>query len=138
MKNKKENQEHWSIEQYKEYKKKGNKKSKYGAVKTQIDGHTFDSKKESIRFEELKLMEKIGKIKDLKLQPKFELQASFIKNGKLYRSINYIADFSYFDVNKGITIVEDVKSIVTKTKVYELKKKLFEKKYPNLTITEII
>ena len=27
-------QEHWSIEQYKEYQKKGNKKSKYGAIKT--------------------------------------------------------------------------------------------------------
>lgn len=131
-------QEHWSIEQYNEYKKKGNKKSKYGAVKTQIDGHTFDSKKESIRFEELKLMEKMGKIKDLKLQPKFELQASFVKNDKLYRPINYIADFSYFDVNKGITIIEDVKSSATKTKVYELKKKLFEKRYPNLTIREII
>lgn len=131
-------QEHWSIEQYNEYKKKGNKKSKYGAVKTQIDGHTFDSKKESIRFEELKLMEKMGKIKDLKLQPKFELQASFVKNNKLYRPINYNADFSYFDVNKGITIIEDVKSSATKTKVYELKKKLFEKRYPNLTIREII
>lgn len=131
-------QEHWSIEQYNEYKKKGNKKSKYGAVKTKVDGYTFDSKKESIRFEELKLMEKMGKIKDLKLQPKFELQASFVKNDKLYRPINYIADFSYFDVNKGITIIEDVKSSATKTKVYELKKKLFEKRYPNLTIREII
>ena len=26
-------QEHWSIEQYREYQKKGNRKSKYGAVK---------------------------------------------------------------------------------------------------------
>ena len=40
------NQEHWSIEQYREYQKKGSKKSKYGAIKTSIDGHTFDSKKE--------------------------------------------------------------------------------------------
>lgn len=131
-------QEHWSIEEYREYQKKGNKKSKYGAVKTQIDGHTFDSKKESKRFQELKLLERAGKIKDLKLQPKFELQPSFIKNGKLYHSINYIADFSYFDVNKRTTIVEDVKSEATKTKVYEIKRKLFENKYSNLTIQEII
>ena len=40
-------QEHWSIEQYREYQKKGNKKSKYGAVKTSVDGQTFDSKKEA-------------------------------------------------------------------------------------------
>ena len=48
-------QEHWSIEQYREYQKKGNKKSKYGAVKTSVDGQTFDSKKEADYYCNLKL-----------------------------------------------------------------------------------
>ena len=47
------NQEHWNIEKYKEYLQgKGKKvldggRSKYGAVKTSVDGQTFDSKKEA-------------------------------------------------------------------------------------------
>ena len=48
-------QEHWSIEQYREYQKKGNKKSKYGAVKTAVDGHTFDSKKEAEYYCDFKI-----------------------------------------------------------------------------------
>lgn len=48
-------QEHWNIEQYREYQQKGNKKSKYGAVKTSVDGHTFDSKKEADYYCDLKL-----------------------------------------------------------------------------------
>ena len=48
------NQEHWSIEQYREYQKKGTKKSKYGAVKTSVDGQTFDSKKEADYYCNLK------------------------------------------------------------------------------------
>lgn len=115
-----------------------NTKSKYNAKKTVIDGHKFDSMKESRRYEELKILERAGHIKDLELQPKFELQASFKKNGKTYRSINYIADFQYFSFQENKIIVEDVKSKATKTKVYEIKKKLFEKKYADLTIKEIL
>ena len=48
-------------------------KHKYGAKKTMVDGITFDSKKEAQRYEELKLMEKNGYIKDLKLQVGYEL-----------------------------------------------------------------
>ena len=55
-------QEHWSIEQYNEYKKKGNKKSKYGAVKTQIDGHTFDSKKEADYYSKPKIQSRFYSI----------------------------------------------------------------------------
>ena len=47
------NQEHWSIDQYKEYQKNKGKRSKYGAVKTSVDGQTFDSKKEADYYCEL-------------------------------------------------------------------------------------
>ena len=40
-------------------------KSKYKAVKTQIEGIMFDSKKEAKRYTELKLLEKAGMITHL-------------------------------------------------------------------------
>ena len=61
-------QEHWSIEQYKEYLKEGNKKSKYRAVKTEIDGHKFDSKKEADYYYSLKMRLLAGDIKGFCIQ----------------------------------------------------------------------
>ena len=109
--------------------------SKYKSKKVIVDGITFDSKRESNRYCELKLLERCGKIKDLALQPKFELQPSFKKNGKTIRAINYVADFTYFDIELNKNIVEDVKGF--KTKEYILKKKIFEFVYPELTIIEV-
>lgn len=94
-------------------------------------------KKNGRYYQQLKLMEKQGLIKDIKLQVKFELQPKYKKNGKTIRAINYIADFVYTDVKTGQMIVEDVKSEATKTQVYKLKKKLFEYKY-DLEIKEIM
>ena len=111
------------------------RRGKYNARKVQIDGITFDRLKEANRYSELKLLEKAGLIKDLTLQPRFNLQESFKKNGKSIGKIDYIADFMYFDNEKKKTIVEDVKGY--KTDVYKLKKKLFERKYMNLEIKEI-
>lgn len=109
--------------------------SKYHSKKITIDGITFDSKAEAQRYCELKMLERAGKIKDLLLQHKFELQPSFKKNGKTIRAITYVADFVYFDLERMRNVVEDVKGF--KTKEYQLKKKLFEYKYPDLTIVEI-
>ena len=81
------------------------------------------------------MLEKGGAISQLVLQPRFELQESFKKNGKTYRKIEYVADFMYRDNEKKVTIVEDVKGI--KTDVYKLKRKMFEKVYKTLNITEI-
>ena len=66
----------WSEEEYKELlkTKKKKKKSKYKAVKTEINGIKFDSKKEARRYKELKILEKADEIKSLELQPRFLLQ----------------------------------------------------------------
>lgn len=101
-------QEHWTLEQYKNYKEK---KSKYGNKKVIIDGIEFDSQKEGNHYRELRLLERQGLIKDLKLQVRFELQPSYKKNNRTIQSINYVADFVYYDVNKKKTIVEDTKRI---------------------------
>ncbi len=109
--------------------------SKYHSKKAVVDGIEFDSKAEAKRYCELKILERYGKIKDLSLQHKFELQPSFKKNGKTIRAITYVADFVYLDLEQMRIMVEDVKGF--KTKEYLLKKKLFEYKFPTLTITEI-
>lgn len=100
---------------------------KYGAKKTEVDGITFDSKSEAKRYQELKLLERGGAIKNLSLQPRFMLQEGFVNihTGKKERAIEYVGDFQY-DEN-GITIVEDCKGF--KTSDYKIKRKLFIKKY---------
>lgn len=109
--------------------------SKYGNKKIVVDGEKFDSQLEANRWYELKLLQRAKQIKDLRRQIRFELQPSYKKNGKTIQSINYIADFVYYDINKKKFIVEDTKGY--KTETYKLKKKIFEYKYPELEITEI-
>jgi succinylglutamate desuccinylase len=88
------------------------KKAKYGNVKIVIDGLTFDSKKESRRYIELRALQTIGEITDLKTQVPFQLSVC-----------KYISDFTY--LKDGQLIVEDVKSKMTRTlPTYRLKKKM--------------
>ena len=94
---------------------------KYGNKKVIIDGLKFDSRKEANRYCELKLLERVGKITDLKTQQKFELLPSQRIGGKVAeRAVNYIADFVYKE--NGKTVVEDTKGF--KTKDYIIKRKL--------------
>ena len=113
-------QEHWSIEEYKNYKEK---KSKYKAKKTSIDGHSFDSIKEANYYEELKLLLKAGEIRGFCIQPTFILAPN----------LKYKADFIVFN-NDGSSEIIDVKGM--KTKEYIIKKKVFEDKF-NLKIKEV-
>lgn len=112
-----------------------NQKNKYKNKKVSVNGKVFDSKKEAKRYLELIQLEQAGLIKDLETQKKFLLLDGFKKNGKTYKQINYYADFVYTDTRTGKTIVEDVKGF--KTEIYKIKKKLFDYKYPDLTITEV-
>ena len=116
------NQEHWRIAQYKEYQKTGHKKSKYGAIKTSVDGQTFDSKKEADYYCNLKIRLQAGDIKGFCLQPVFILAPG----------LKYKADFIVFNNDETAEII-DTKGF--KTKEYITKKKVFEDKY-NLKIKE--
>ncbi len=104
--------------------------NKYRAKKTVVDGITFDSKAEARRYSELKLLQMGKRIKDLCLQPKFELQAGFTHKGKKIQAISYIADFSYTDCDTGTFVVEDVKGM--RTKDFNLKYKMFLKRYQGI------
>ena len=101
------------------------RRSKYGAIRVEYDGHKFDSKLEAARYKQLKLMESAGELSHLELQPKYPCEV----NGK--KICTYIADFRY-RLKNGYTVVEDVKGV--ETAVFKLKKKLVESLYPGVKI----
>lgn len=108
---------------------------KYHNKKTVADGIKFDSKLESERYAQLKILERAGVIRDLELQPEYELIPSFKKGGKTWRRTVYKADFRYILCEDDKTIIEDVKgSEAVITDVFRLKQKLFEYRYEELTI----
>ena len=114
------------------------KHSKYKNIKTTRllpNGEvvTFDSKKEALRFDKLLLLAKQGIIKNLVLQPEFEIIPTVKHNNKTLCKIKYIADFKYEQDNKKI--IEDVKGF--KTDVYNLKKRLFLLQNPDLCFIEL-
>ena len=97
------------------------KPSKYGAEAVEIDGKRFASKKEGRRYQDLKLLEFAGAIRDLECQPKYELWAS---NGEVIG--RFTPDFRYYSLELGRLVVEDVKGgRATRTEAYQLRKRLF-------------
>lgn len=113
-------------------------RSKYGAKKAQRTTEsgaviTFDSQKEARRYDELLLMQQAGQIRGLRLQPQYTLQESYVTpEGERIRAIRYVADFSYQELRRGAggvneswhRVVEDVKSTATRTREYEIKRKM--------------
>lgn len=110
------------------------KKPKYGSRKVTIEGITFDSVREGSRYRELKLLERAGKISNLRRQVKYLLIPSQFEdvaiNGKekticVERACYYVADFVYSENDK--LVVEDCKGF--KTKDYIIKRKLMLQNY---------
>lgn len=99
-------------------------KSKYKAIPTFVGTIRFASKAEAARYETLLILEKAGKITDIKLHPKFDLVAG----------IRYEADFSYYEEPKSQErfVVEDVKGM--ETPVFRLKKRMFHHFYPHIEL----
>lgn len=99
--------------------------NKFGAVKKDVDGIRFDSTKEANRYEQLKLLVRAGKIKDLRMQVRYDLiPKQKFSDGSSMAGTYYLADFVYFDCDKGREVVEDVKG--KKTDVYQIKRKLMK------------
>ena len=93
---------------------------KYGNVKCEMDGYTFDSLKERDRYCVLKLEQYAHNIYDLIVHPHFQLHPKINKD---YPEVEYIADFQYRLPN-GDLVVEDVKSKETrKLPLYRLKRR---------------
>lgn len=93
--------------------------NKYRNIPTVNSGIRFDSKAESRRYDELKLLLRAGLIRDLELQPAYPIVLNGVK------VCVYRGDFRYYDITKGKVILEDVKSEATRiNSTYRLKRKL--------------
>ena len=105
--------------------------NKYKNRKVIADGQLFDSKKEAIRYQQLKSLEKIKAISDLQRQVKYTLIPSQKdENGKVIeQKCSYIADFVYRQ--NGQIVVEDVKGYRKggAYAVFAIKRKLMLQKY---------
>ena len=104
--------------------------NKYKNKKIEIDGIVFDSKAEAQRWQQLKLLERVGQIGNLRRQVKYVLIPAQKIDGKtVERECSYYADFCYF--RNGELIAEDVKGY-RKGQAYQLfsiKRKLMLEKY---------
>ena len=95
----------------------------------------YDSVKEYNRWYELCLLQKAGKIHELRRQIRIPIQEAFVYNNEKINAIDYVADFRY--TKNGKTVVEDVKPLDSKTEKYRLTKdfvlkwKLLKHKYPH-------
>lgn len=107
--------------------------SKYRNKKITIDNIEFDSKDESLYYLLLKSQKQADLIKDFELQPKYELVPKFEYQGKKRQAITYTPDFNIFHHDNSVTAV-DVKSIGTATQQGEIRRKLFEFKYPHVKL----
>ena len=95
--------------------------SKYGNKRVTVDGIRFDSIREANRWQELRLMERAGVVRDLQRQVPFELIPAQRVGGRQLKPIRYIADFSYLD-ERGNRVIEDAKGV--QTPVYRIKKRM--------------
>ena len=100
--------------------------NKFNAVKCTYKDLKFDSIKEKNHYIVLRNMELAGDIRDLKLQPVFEL----VPKNTVFRAVKYRADFSFYDKENNF-VVQDVKGY-KKGAVYQnfkLKQKVMYDKY---------
>ena len=113
--------------------------NKYGNKKVIVDGEVFDSKRELLRWQELKMLERYGLISDLRRQVTYELipvqrekstrvytkgrkKGQPIEGKVLEKAVTYIADFVYTNTASGQQTVEDAKGM--RTRDYIIKRKL--------------
>lgn len=108
--------------------------SKYGNRKIKTPDGVFDSKRELEDWQKLKWREKAGEITNLQRQVLFDLIPTIKTIGGTLTKIRYIADFYYYSKELKQYVVIDSKGF--KTPVYNIKKRLFILKYPDIIFIE--
>ena len=114
-------------------------KGRYGNVnKIEHDGIRFDSKREFLRYMDLKLLKAAGEIKDLRVHPKYPITIGGIpimvalnQHKPWGRHLSYEADFEYWELDHRnrtwVSVIEDVKmQSGHRTDVYRLKRALMK------------
>lgn len=92
------------------------------AHKISQDGYTFDSAREHRRYCELRLMQRARMIFKLEVHPRFSIDINGTHVG------HYTADFRY-QLNDGRVVVEDVKSRLSNTGEFSLRRRVVEALY---------
>lgn len=111
-------------------------RSKYHAVRTTVNGVTFDSKREAARYQVLAAWQKNGDIRKLRRQHSFTLDV-VTPNGEIVQIGTYRSDFDYEEAipfGGWAWQVEDVKGM--KTDLYKWKKRHVEAQF-GIQIREI-
>ncbi len=109
-------------------------RSKYNSKPVWIDGILFASGIEGQYYVGLKEKEKLGLVKSFILQPVYELQPKFRKNGKGIQAIKLKADFQII-LADGSELIVDVKGHPTEGAI--IKRKMFDLKYPDRNLVWI-
>ena len=109
-------------------------KNKYNAKKTIINGIQFDSRRESLIYQNLLNLQNKGIITHLERQKRFEV----IPKTKTDRAAYYVADYVFYEVETKKWVVADCKSPITKKlPAYVLKRKLMRYRYPEYEFREM-
>ena len=110
--------------------------TKYNAQKTEVDGIVFDSKLESDRYKQLKLLEQAGEISDLRMQVQFQIfKGLTLPDGEKLKSRFYVADFMYIDRYHNRWVVEDTKGM--ETPEFRLKWDYVRSEYPEYEFRKV-
>lgn len=107
-----------------EYRGEKNKKHKFGAEQVWLDNIRFDSKRESVRYVELRTLQLSEVIRNLQLQRTFEFFTSGCKADR------WRLDFCYEEKQRGCywqRVAEDVTGFMTPRKSRLIR--LFEEQY---------
>lgn len=122
------------------YERGSKRKPKFSNVRVEVDGIKFDSAKEARRYQSLKMLLRLGEIRNLRLQLRYPLHV----NGTLVA--HYVADFDYEErvdptapapgeiappaAVEWRPVTEDVKGgEATQTDTFKLKAKMFAAEY---------
>jgi hypothetical protein len=90
-------------------------RSKFGNVRTSVDGIAFDSAREARRWSELRLLQRAGVISYLQRQVRYRLTVNGVTIGHIVPDFRYVRD--------GKVVCEDVKAAPTKTPLWTWKAK---------------
>jgi len=106
------------------------KRPKYGAIRTVVNGITFDSKREAEYYRKLLILKNAGEIADIELQPKFPYKIIYTlqhpNSPIVEKKEEYRGDFRVTFADGTVEVI-DTKGFATA--VFKRKKEVVEKLY---------
>lgn len=98
--------------------------SKYGNTKCSVGAETYRSKRERDRHQELLLLQRAGKIDDLRREVPVVLAAGVVIQGRKRPPLRYVVDFMYVVRPMSTHTYEDCKGV--RTEGYRIKRHLMK------------